>query len=71
MKYEEKELLEGMRNCYNWCEKDFDGTIEMVSSARDREPEEVKTTLKRLAKDYSQSKEYQKLRAEIPAEFPF
>ena len=71
MKYEEKELLQGMRNCHNACGDDFKETVRMVSSSRDREASEVIKTLDRLAKEFGETKEYQKLRAEIPEDFPF
>ena len=71
MKYEEKELLQGMRNCHNACGDDFKETVRMVCSSRDREPAEVIETLNRLAKKFGETKEYKKLRGEIPEEFPF
>ncbi|MHA2092533.1 MAG: hypothetical protein ACW98K_16935 [Candidatus Kariarchaeaceae archaeon] len=71
MKYRDKELLQGMRNCYSVCGCDFEETIEMVSSARDRDPEEVKETLLRLGREYGHTKTYQKLRTQIPEEFAF
>ena len=43
----------------------------MVSSARDREIDEVKATLLEIAKKYGDTTEYQKLRSQIPEEFPF
>jgi hypothetical protein len=71
VKYKDKELLQGMRNCYTVCGGNFEETIDMVSSARDREPEEVKVTLLRLSKEYGHTKTYQKLRTQIPEDFPF
>jgi hypothetical protein len=71
VKYEEKELLQGMRNCYDVCGEDYDRTVEMVSSARDRDPSEVEKTLVSLRKKYGHTKEYQKIRNQIPEDFPF
>ncbi|OLS22432.1 MAG: hypothetical protein HeimC2_29590 [Candidatus Heimdallarchaeota archaeon LC_2] len=71
MLYEEKELLEGMRNCHRACGKDFEGTVKMVSSVRGREEAEVNLTLLEIAGKYGSSKEYKDLREKIPQEFPF
>jgi len=71
MKYKEKELLEGMRNCHRVCGKDFEGTVQMVSSSRGRDKNEVKSTLVEIAEKYGNSEEYKDLRKQIPKEFPF
>ena len=34
-----------MGNCYEACHADFDGTVEMVASSRERTPEDVKAAL--------------------------
>jgi hypothetical protein len=67
----ERELLTGMGNCYEACHADFEGTIGMVADNRHRTPEDVKDTLRRMAEQFGSDSEYQRLRARIPADFPF
>ncbi len=67
----ERELLTGMGNCYEACHADFEATVGMVASNRDRTPEDVKSTLTRLAKEYGATPEFQELRSRLPHDFPF
>jgi hypothetical protein len=67
----DKELLEGMGNCYSACGDDFDNTVSMVAGARGRTTEDVKETLQRLAKESAGENEYRTLRSRLPTEFPF
>ncbi len=64
----ERELLQGMVNCYNSCHANFEETVGMVSSARGLSSEEVKETLARL-KDAG-GDDYQALRGQLPNDFP-
>jgi hypothetical protein len=43
----------------------------MVGGARGLEPEEVKQMLYHIKENYSNEKEYEELRAQLPKEFPF
>jgi hypothetical protein len=67
----ERELLTGMGNCYEACHADFVHTIEMVAGNRHRTSDDVKDTLRRLAERFGADPEYRRLRARLPAEFPF
>ena len=67
----ERELLEGMGNCYAVCGEDFENTVSMVASSRDRTEADVRETLEKLAKEYADDGEYKTLRAKLPADFPF
>jgi hypothetical protein len=67
----DKELLEGMCNCYSVCGEDFDNTVRMVAGSRGRSAEDVRGTLLRLAKENAAEGEYQALRSRLPADFPF
>ncbi|MGC2288716.1 MAG: hypothetical protein WA688_02515 [Thermoplasmata archaeon] len=67
----ERELLTGMGNCFEACHADFDGTVGMVADNRHRTPEDVKETLRQLREQFATDSEYQRLRARLPAEFPF
>jgi hypothetical protein len=67
----ERELLQGMGNCYASCGDDFENTVGMVASARGRTPADVKETLLTMAKNYVSDKDYVTLRSRLPAEFPF
>jgi hypothetical protein len=67
----ERELLTGMGNCFEACHADFEGTIDMVSSSRHRSPEDVMETLRRMREQFATDPEYQRLRARLPADFPF
>jgi hypothetical protein len=64
----ERELLQGMVNCYNSCHANFDETVGMVGSARGLGSEEVKATLERLRK--AGGEDYRALRTRLPADFP-
>ena len=66
----ERELLQGMGNCYEACHADFEDTVRMVGSGRDLSPEEVKTMLTRLKEKYGQDEEYKALRSRLPEDFP-
>jgi hypothetical protein len=63
----ERELLQGMVNCYHTCHADFEGTVGMVGSARGLSKEEVKEILARIKK--AGGKEYEDLRGQLPDEF--
>jgi hypothetical protein len=71
MSPKDRELLEGMCNCYSVCGEDFEGTVRMVAGARDRTAVDVKETLSRLAMENGTEDEYRSLRGRLPAEFPF
>ena len=64
----ERELLQGMVNCYHTCHADFEDTVGMVGSARRLSPEEVKEILARLRE--TGSTEYKELRSLLPDSFP-
>ncbi|MGA7861269.1 MAG: hypothetical protein WCB19_05375 [Thermoplasmata archaeon] len=68
----ERELLTGMGNCFEACHADFERTIEMVADSRHRTPEDVKETLRQMRERFAAADpEYQRLRARLPADFPF
>jgi hypothetical protein len=67
----ERELLEGMCNCYSVCQEDFENTVSMVAGARDRTESDVRDTLAKIAAQNAEDEEYQELRSKLPAEFPF
>jgi hypothetical protein len=67
----DRELLQGMCNCYLVCGEDFEETVRMVAGSRDRTEADVKETLLRLASDSGTDKEYQELRRRLPVDFPF
>jgi hypothetical protein len=67
----ERELLQGMCNCYASCGDDFENTVGMVASARDRTQLDVKESLVTMAKNYASDKDYLTLRGRLPSEFPF
>ena len=64
----ERELLQGMVNCYNTCHADFEDTVGMVGSARGLSLEEVKEILTRLRE--AGGTEYKELRSRLPDTFP-
>ncbi len=64
----ERELLNGMVNCYHACHANFEETVEMVGSARGLSPKEVKEILERLKQE--DGDEYKALRQQLPDEFP-
>ncbi|HZY71043.1 MAG TPA: hypothetical protein VFF67_08735 [Thermoplasmata archaeon] len=66
----DRELMQGMGNCYSACGEGFEATIDMVSNARDRTPDDVIAALRRLRADFATDPEYRALRARFPADFP-
>ncbi len=64
----ELELMHGMVNCYHVCHANFEGTTEMVGSARGLSSQEVKEILERLRRE--DGDEYKELREKLPDEFP-
>lgn len=64
----ERELMNGMVNCYNACHANFEETVGMVGSARGLSPEQVKVILNRLERE--DGDEYRALRQKLPSEFP-
>ena len=66
----ERELLQGMGNCFAACGEDFEGTTRMVASARGREQEEVIQTLEMMRRNYENDPDYKELRARLPEDFP-
>ncbi len=64
----ERELVQGMVNCYHACRADFDDTVSMVGSARGLAPEKVKEILARLRE--AGGEEYKALRSRLPDNFP-
>jgi hypothetical protein len=68
---QDRELLEGMCNCYSVCGEDFENTVRMVAGSRGRTPEDVKSTLLRLAKESATESDFKALRRNLPEEFPF
>ena len=67
---EERELLQGMGNCYAACRASFEETLKMVGGSRSLSPEEVKTALTKLRKKYGTDREYKELRSRFPETFP-
>ncbi len=67
----DRELLEGMCNCYSACGEDFENTVRMVASSRGRTKADVKETLGRLGKDHARDNDFRELRSRLPAGFPF
>lgn len=65
----ERELLNGMCNCYAACHEDFEGTVRMVAHARGLSGAEVKSRLASIKEKYSKTNEYAELRASLPKEF--
>lgn len=68
---EDKELLEGMCNCYSVCGENFENTVRMVAGSRGRTPEDVKETLLRLVKENANENDYRAFRSRLPPGFPF
>ncbi len=66
----ERELLQGMGNCYDACHADFEDTVRMVGGARGLKPEEVKTVLSKMKERYGDGEEYKTLRSRLPEDFP-
>jgi hypothetical protein len=67
----ERELITGMGNCFEACHADFEDTVGMVADSRRRTREDVKETLAGMARRYGNDSDYQRLRARLPASFPF
>ncbi len=67
----ERELLQGMANCYSACHADFEETVSMVSSSRGLSTLETKAMLKKIAQENGSDEEYRALRSRVPEEFPF
>ncbi len=66
----ERELLQGMGNCYATCHADFEDTIRMVGNARGLSEDDVKSTLKQMKERYCEDEDYKTLRKRLPEEFP-
>ena len=67
----DRELMEGMGNCYAACGASFPETLRMVAGTRHRDPAEVAEALRRIARESAQDPEYRALRDRVPTEFPF
>ncbi len=66
----ERELLQGMGNCYAACHGSFEETVEMVGGSRGLKPGEVKRMLTEIRERYGQDEDYKTLRSRFPEEFP-
>ena len=66
----ERELLQGMVNCYHACHASFEDTASMVGSTRGLSPEEVKEILSRMREADVHGEEYRALRSRLPDDFP-
>ena len=66
---EERELLQGMGNCYAACHATFEETVEMVGGSRGLKPSEVKKMLIDIRTKHHQDEEYKALRSRFPEEF--
>ena len=66
----ERELLNGMCNCYATCGEDFENTVGMVAHARGRTSDDVIASLTEMKGRYHADPEYVRLRKKLPAEFP-
>jgi hypothetical protein len=66
----ERELLQGMGNCYSACGEDFQETTRMVASARGLTQSDVVAMLKQMREKYSPQEEYRSLRERLPKDFP-
>lgn len=67
----DRELLTGMGNCFEACHASFEETLEMVAGARQLTVSEVRSRLATMRQDDGGSDEYGRLRARLPADFPF
>ncbi len=67
----DRELLQGMCNCFSVCGENFENTVKMVAGARGRTPADVKSTLATLARTHGRDEDYKSLRSRLPADFPF
>jgi hypothetical protein len=67
----EKELVQGMCNCYSSCGDNFENTVWMVARARGLSSEKVMATLSEVSGRCSNDDDYRELRRRLPAEFPF
>jgi hypothetical protein len=66
----ERELLQGMCNCYSVCGEEFERTVEMVSHARGLTANHVKSVLREISAKYSKDPEYTELRKGFPPDSP-
>lgn len=66
----ERELLQGIGNCYHACEEDFENTVYMVARSRGRTEKDVKETLREMREKYSEDPQYVELRNRLPSDFP-
>lgn len=67
----ERELLQGMGNCYAACHGTFDETVAMVAGSRGRSVSDVRATLTDLRTRCGLEPEFLELRARVPLEFPY
>lgn len=67
----ERELFQGMVNCYQACHASFEDTVSMVGSARGLTPQMVKETLSKIREADGHGEEYRALRSRLPDGFPF
>lgn len=70
MKERDRELLNGMGNCYRVCGEDFEETVRMVAGARGLSSDEVKSSLARIKEESGDTADYRALRARLPDHFP-
>lgn len=66
----DRELLQGMGNCYRACGEDFENTVRMVSRGRGMTSEQCKARLQRIKEEFGETEEYRQLRARLPEDFP-
>jgi hypothetical protein len=66
----EKELLQGMCNCYSVCGADFEGTVSMVGGARGLSSAQVKDMLAKIKETYGKDQLYVEMRKKLPRDFP-
>lgn len=66
----QRELLQGMSNCYTACGDDFENTVWMVARARELTADDVKRMLAEMKEKYSNDPEYLDLRKNLPSDFP-
>lgn len=66
----DRELLQGMGNCFEVCGDDFEHTVRMVARSRGLSPAEVKARLTYLKETLGDTPAYRRLRSRLPREFP-
>jgi hypothetical protein len=66
----EKELMQGMSNCYRVCGANFEETVSMVGSARGLSSSQVKEMLAQIKEKHGRDKDFLELRKNLPSEFP-